>query len=177
MRFAVVALLVVSVSSAAIATDCFVPVQQVKQFVTVPQYQAVQKVQFAQKLVAVQQYAVGYQYHAPVLFSVGSHYRSHRAEAVDAGDIELLKRFRAYLEAEKAIAESRAAGVLESSCVACHNATKSGGGYVFDGSVSLDSGAKSAMMRAVLSGSMPPSGRLTDDEMAELADQLFLEKW
>ena len=155
---------IVLIATPAMAADCFIPVA--KKTFAVQQY------------VEVPQFAIGYQYHAtPLYVSVGSHYRASRAESVDESDVALLKRFRAYLEAERAIEESKAETVIGSSCVQCHRVGKSGGGYVFDGSAELDAGTKSAMMRQVLSGSMPPDRQLTAEEMATLADELFLERW
>jgi hypothetical protein len=171
-------------AGSAIAGDCFQSARVVQKFAVAPAYrvqqvQKFQKVQQVQQAYGYQQFAAvqSYQYHAPVLFSVGSHYRASRAESVDASDLELLKRFRAYLEAEKSIAQSVSAGVLADKCAGCHNATKSGGGFVFDGSIPIDHAAKSAIMRAALSGSMPPSAPLESDDLSALADQLFLESW
>lgn len=162
-----IALVVVLIASPVLAADCHQPA-------------AVAKI--------VTQSAVTYQYAAEparVLFLVGAPYRAaviaskHDEEREAIEEAKLLRKFRAFLQseqqAEKSIVES---SILAAKCAKCHSEKNAAGGLILDGSKSLSAEQKAAVMKSVLSGSMPKDLKpLGDKERVELANYLFLMEW
>ena len=161
-----IAIVAVLIASPILAADCHQPA-------------AVAKI--------VTQSAVTYQYAEParVLFLVGAPYRAaviaakHDEEREAIEEAKLLRKFRAFLqseqEAEKAVVDS---SILAAKCAKCHSEKNAAGGLILDGSKSLSAEQKAAVMKSVLSGSMPKDLKPLDDkERVELANYLFLMEW
>ena len=96
------------------------------------------------------------------------------------------KRFLEFQRATREEAQQQAAPVaaksdykiLAAKCAECHNSQKSGGGFDLSGSVPLDADTKAAVMSSVLSGRMPQNREpLTAQELGELVNSLFLNRW
>lgn len=145
-------------------------------------------IQFVQKSAVIQYAApiVTPVYQAQTLYLVGAPYRaqslaSHaEAAAADAADARLLRRFKAFLQAEAAMTEQAKStgGILSDRCAKCHTADSPGGGIVLDGSEPLTAEQKNAVMGSVLSGRMPKDLTPLDaQERDELAKLLFLGDW
>lgn len=68
--------------------------------------------------------------------------------------------------------------ILSAKCAECHNSKNSGGGFDLSGAVPLDADTKAAVMSSVLSGRMPQNREpLTAQELGELVNSLFLNRW
>lgn len=105
-------------------------------------------------------------------------------------DYQQFAEFKRFLEFQRAVAETPQANakaeatakpnyqILRAKCAECHNAANSAGGFDLSGDGPLDADQKSAVMRSVLSGEMPKNRQpLTAQELGELVNSLFLNRW